>query len=112
MHALVRTVFSRLHQLDAALEEQKLKDAADEPQETDVKMTVQTDSYSSTAIPPDLQPPSEGNETEGAELEPTESQDVPVEETVTEVVSTPISPGRLPKFQCMRFEGSMLYPHI
>ena len=96
MHALVRTVFSRLHQLDSALEEQKLKEASDEAQDIDVKMNVQTGKASSDVAPQDIQqPPSEDNE-----IESEEPREAPKEAPAVEATPTPISPGRLPKVQC------------
>lgn len=40
MQDVVRKVFSRLHTLDPVTEEKKLLAASEDPQETDVKMTV------------------------------------------------------------------------
>ncbi|KAH9951281.1 Sec7-domain-containing protein [Amylocystis lapponica] len=44
MHALVRTVFARLHVLDPAVEEAKLTDNALDSEESEVKMSVSTKS--------------------------------------------------------------------
>ncbi|CAL1704279.1 unnamed protein product [Somion occarium] len=85
MHALVRTVFARLHQLDPILEEQKLLEVTDEAQENDVKMNVQTDSstaISALAVPED---------------DDAEKGEVP--ETAGEGPSSPTSPIRMPKVQ-------------
>ncbi|KAF5386877.1 hypothetical protein D9615_001681 [Tricholomella constricta] len=43
MHALVRTVFSRLHHLDPEKEEAKLRTADEDVQEGEIKMTVATE---------------------------------------------------------------------
>jgi brefeldin A-resistance guanine nucleotide exchange factor 1 len=40
MHALVRSVFSRLHDLDPVAEEKKLQASEDAVQESELKMTV------------------------------------------------------------------------
>jgi golgi-specific brefeldin A-resistance guanine nucleotide exchange factor 1 len=49
MHALVRTIFARLHFLDPAEEEAKLKMTDDDTQEGEIKLTV--GSSSSIAVP-------------------------------------------------------------
>lgn len=95
MHALVRTVFTRLHQLDSAVEEQKLKEATDEAQENDVKMNVQTDGESSTTDATITAP------ADGSEIQQDEPQELPADEPISEAVPPPVSPGRLPKVQCM-----------
>lgn len=43
MHAIVRTVFSRLHELDSAKEEEKVATNAPDSEETGVKMSVSTE---------------------------------------------------------------------
>jgi brefeldin A-resistance guanine nucleotide exchange factor 1 len=43
MHSLVRSVFSRLHTVDPAVEEEKLRVNEDEGEEGDIRMTVTTD---------------------------------------------------------------------
>jgi brefeldin A-resistance guanine nucleotide exchange factor 1 len=40
MHALVRTIFTRLHSLDPAMEEAKLQLTDDDAQEGEIKLTV------------------------------------------------------------------------
>jgi len=40
MHALVRTIFARLHSLDPVAEEAKLQINDDDPQEGEIKLTV------------------------------------------------------------------------
>ena len=40
MHALVRTIFTRLHSLDPATEEAKLRMSDDDTQEGEIKLTV------------------------------------------------------------------------
>lgn len=42
MHALVRTVFSRLHDLDPETEEAKLRAGEEDAQEGEIRMTVPT----------------------------------------------------------------------
>jgi brefeldin A-resistance guanine nucleotide exchange factor 1 len=42
MHALVRTVFSRLHDLDPETEEIKLRAGDEDTQESEIRMTVPT----------------------------------------------------------------------
>jgi golgi-specific brefeldin A-resistance guanine nucleotide exchange factor 1 len=42
MHALVRTIFTRLHSLDPATEEAKLQMSDDDTQEGEIKLTVLT----------------------------------------------------------------------
>lgn len=42
MHALVRTVFSRLHDLNPEIEEAKLRTNDEDAQESEIKMTVST----------------------------------------------------------------------
>jgi len=49
MHTLVRTIFTRLHFLDPAAEEAKLKMTDDDTQEGEIKLTV--GSSSSIAVP-------------------------------------------------------------
>lgn len=52
MHALVRTIFARLHSLDPELEEAKLQINEEDPQEGEIKLTVTGSSVLSDA-PPD-----------------------------------------------------------
>lgn len=66
MHALVRTVFSRLHILDPEVEEAKLAAFADESQENEIKMNVA--SQEPTHPPADSSSPSQ----EPEEQEPNE----------------------------------------
>jgi hypothetical protein len=56
MHALVRAVFSRLHTLDSALEEERLQTNSreDDPQDGDLKMTVSPDQVSVDGKPPNV----------------------------------------------------------
>ena len=42
MHALVRTVFSRLHSLEPEAEEARLRNGEDDIADGEIKMTVQT----------------------------------------------------------------------
>ena len=42
MHALVRTVFSRLHSLEPEVEESRLRNGDDDVADGEIKMTVQT----------------------------------------------------------------------
>ncbi|KAK0448274.1 uncharacterized protein EV420DRAFT_1567117 [Desarmillaria tabescens] len=51
MHALVRTVFSRLHFLDAASEEEKLRFSDEETQDGEIKMSVSTDQVQEESLP-------------------------------------------------------------
>ncbi|PBK77654.1 Sec7-domain-containing protein [Armillaria solidipes] len=65
MHALVRTVFSRLHCLDAASEEEKLRGNDEETQDGEIKMSVSTEQVPEqplpeelpTSVPEELNPP-------------------------------------------------------
>jgi golgi-specific brefeldin A-resistance guanine nucleotide exchange factor 1 len=47
MHALVRTVFSRLHTLDPLIEEEKLRVNEEDEQEGEIRMTVSTSTIGS-----------------------------------------------------------------
>jgi golgi-specific brefeldin A-resistance guanine nucleotide exchange factor 1 len=49
MHALVRTVFSRLHQLDPLEEEPRAKYVEDELQQAEIRMTVSTSTVPAAA---------------------------------------------------------------
>jgi hypothetical protein len=51
MHALVRTVFSRLHALDPVAEEEKLRINEEDAQEGEIRMTVSTNSVNSADQP-------------------------------------------------------------
>ena len=81
MHALVRTVFSRLHSLDPEAEEAKLLVVEDIAQEGEIKMSVSTD----IAAP--------GN------AEPNLAEKVQPEEKVEEAMIVPPTPG-LPRSEC------------
>lgn len=56
MHALVRTVFSRLHALDPMDEEEKLRISEEDAQEGEIRMTVSTNSINSVDGPQDPNP--------------------------------------------------------
>jgi brefeldin A-resistance guanine nucleotide exchange factor 1 len=57
MHALVRTVFSRLHKLDPVAEEEKLKTSEEDAQDGEIRMTVSANSMApSSDSPSDLHP--------------------------------------------------------
>jgi golgi-specific brefeldin A-resistance guanine nucleotide exchange factor 1 len=51
MHALVRTVFSRLHALDPVAEEEKLRVIEEDAQEGEIRMTVSTNTIDSADNP-------------------------------------------------------------
>ena len=55
MHALVRTVFSRLHYLDPEVEEAKLRSIDEDTPEGEIKMTVSTAEPVVTEKDPDSQ---------------------------------------------------------
>ncbi|KAG6909836.1 hypothetical protein DXG01_015109 [Tephrocybe rancida] len=81
MHALVRTVFSRLHQLDPVVEEAKLRRADEDAPEGEIKLTVSTTEAS-------------GDAPEGVDADSQENtlDKVPETEDVA-VPPTPIAPG-------------------
>jgi len=64
MHALVRTVFSRLQTLDPVAEEEKLQTSDEEVQEGEVRMTVSSDQAPGEDRPSDVGP---GDPTERVE---------------------------------------------
>ncbi len=57
MHALVRTVFSRLHCLDATSEEEKLRGNDEETQDGEIKMSVSTEQVLEPPLPEELPTP-------------------------------------------------------
>jgi golgi-specific brefeldin A-resistance guanine nucleotide exchange factor 1 len=59
MHALVRIVFTRLHELDPIKEEEKLKVSEEDPQEGEIRMTVSANSGAPSSEDP-ADPPLNG----------------------------------------------------
>ncbi|KAL0577890.1 GDP/GTP exchange factor for ARF [Marasmius crinis-equi] len=96
MHALVRTVFSRLHALDPAEEEQKLKSGNEDVTEGEVKMTVAT----TQPLPeqtPGSEATSETTETDGEHVqEVVISQEESTEDEGSPATATSVAPPRTP----------------
>lgn len=87
MHALVRTVFSRLHSLDPAAEEAKIASYEEDMQEGEIKMTVSTTELAAQDVP-DV---GQENDT---------PQELTIEIPEPEEVAAP-TPSTLPRSECV-----------
>ncbi|KAG6874307.1 hypothetical protein C0995_001532 [Termitomyces sp. Mi166 len=78
MHALVRTVFSRLHYLDPATEEAKLQAADEDASEGEIKLTVSANEDPTKEVLEEVNADSQGVESPKLEPEPTAIPPTPV----------------------------------
>ncbi len=91
MHALVRQVFSRLHDLDPAAEEAKLASYEDEAQDGEIKMSVSAKLDPAEIKEADIEDSERPPEVEAKDLELTKESDA--------VAPAPFS-ATMPRSQC------------